>query len=56
VQVRWDGGDAAALSDGVGTYLDLGFSEIVLHAPGEGATRVAAGAAERLPELRRLTA
>ncbi len=54
VQVRWDGSDAAALFDRVGAYLRLGFTEIVLYAPGEGAARVADAAAQRLPELRRL--
>jgi F420-dependent oxidoreductase-like protein len=54
VQLRWDGVDAGALSDSVGTYLGLGFTEIVLYVPGEGARRIAARVAELLPELRRL--
>jgi F420-dependent oxidoreductase-like protein len=48
----WDGRDRARLVDLVGRYFELGFTEHVINCQGPDHARVAAAAAEALPELR----
>ena len=51
-QHMWDGRDRAKLIDLVGRYLELGFTEQIINCQGPDHARVAAAAAEALPELR----
>src|SRR5438309_10946776 len=51
-QHMWDGRDRAKLIDLVGRYLELGFTEQIINCQGPDHARVAAAAAEVLPELR----
>jgi F420-dependent oxidoreductase-like protein len=51
-QHMWDGRERAKLVDRVGRYLELGFTEQIINCQGPDHARVAAAAAEALPELR----
>jgi len=52
IQHMWDGRDRAQLVDRVGRHLELGFTEQIINCQGPDHARVAAAAAEALPELR----
>ena len=52
IQHMWDGRDRAQLVDRVGRHLELGFTEQIINCQGPDHSRVAAAAAEALPELR----
>jgi F420-dependent oxidoreductase-like protein len=52
VQHMFDGRDRAQLVDRIGRYLELGFTEQIINCQGPDHARVAAAAAEALPELR----
>jgi F420-dependent oxidoreductase-like protein len=52
MQHMWDGRDRGRLLDLVGRYLEVGFTEQIINCSGPDHARVAAAAAEALPELR----
>ena len=52
IQHRWDGRDRGELVDRIGRHLELGFTEQIINCQGPEHARVAAAAAEALPELR----
>ena len=52
IQLMFDGRDRAQLVDRIGRHLELGFTEQIINCQGPDHARVAAAAAEALPELR----
>ena len=52
IQLMFDGRDRAQLVDRIGRHLGLGFTEQIINCQGPDHARVAAAAAEALPELR----
>jgi F420-dependent oxidoreductase-like protein len=52
MQHMWDGRDRGQLLDSVGRYLEFGFTEQIINCMAPDHARVAAAAAEALPELR----
>ena len=52
IQHMFDGRDRAQLVDRIGRHLELGFTEQIINCQGPEHARVAAAAAEALPELR----
>jgi F420-dependent oxidoreductase-like protein len=52
IQHMFDGRDRAQLVDRIGRHLELGFTEQIINCQGPDHARVAAAAAEALPELR----
>jgi F420-dependent oxidoreductase-like protein len=53
VQHMWDGRERTVLLDSVYGYTEAGFTEHIINCQGPDSTRVAAAAAEALPDLRR---
>ena len=54
VQFYWDGGDAAALLEQCGVYLEQGITEQVIYLRGPESVALAHRVAETLPDLRKL--